>query len=242
MGIYVVTGGNRGLGLEFVRQISASPSNEVITTTRSLSNDLSDVKALNKNSNIHILECDTSSTSSIESFANEVSKTIGESTKIDFLINNAATNSVPARSSLDIPEKEFLAEMTTNVLGPAKVTQYLYSHLQKGTVVMNMTSGLGSCERTKGMVPTKCPTYSISKAAVNMLTVHQAHELGPKGKDQKGAIVIAMDPGWVKTRMGGQGAMLEPHVSIGGMLKTLHKVTEAETAKFYTYTGDEVPW
>jgi len=58
----------------------------------------------------------------------------------------------------------------------------------------------------------KCTTYSISKAAVNMLTVHQSEQL----KD-RGIKVICMDPGWVKTRMGGEGAILEPHVSIGGV-------------------------
>jgi NAD(P)-dependent dehydrogenase (short-subunit alcohol dehydrogenase family) len=58
----------------------------------------------------------------------------------------------------------------------------------------------------------KCTTYAISKAAVNMLTVHQAEQL----KD-KGIKVICMDPGWVKTRMGGEGAILEPDVSIGGV-------------------------
>ncbi|KIW76519.1 hypothetical protein Z517_11265 [Fonsecaea pedrosoi CBS 271.37] len=70
-----------------------------------------------------------------------------------------------------------------------------------------------------------------------MLTVHQSEQL----KD-RGIKVICMDPGWVKTRMGGEGAILEPDVSISGMLKTLHTLKDSDSGKFYTYTGDLVPW
>lgn len=104
---------------------------------------------------------------------------------------------------------------------------------------MNMSSGLGSCAKSRTMVPTRSATYSISKAAVNMLTVHQAHDYETDGK---GAIVICMSHGWVKTRMGGEGAILTPAESIGGMWKTVHRVGEADTGKFFCYNGEEVPW
>jgi NAD(P)-dependent dehydrogenase (short-subunit alcohol dehydrogenase family) len=68
MPVYVLTGANRGLGLEFVRQLSADSSNTVIGAVRSMSNDLTDLKSLNKNNNIHILECDTGKAASITSF------------------------------------------------------------------------------------------------------------------------------------------------------------------------------
>lgn len=70
-----------------------------------------------------------------------------------------------------------------------------------------------------------------------MLTVHQAGDL-----KKKGVRVLCMDPGWVKTRMGGDGAVLVPEVSISGILKTIHGLKDDETAKFYTYTGEQVPW
>ena len=239
MPIYVITGANRGLGLEFCRQLSADASNIILAGTRSLSSDLSDLEALNDNRNIHVLECDTSVPSSIEAFGENVTNKIGSGLQINYIINNAATNSKPAQTSKDISQKVFLAELNTNVLGPAKVVQALSPHIQKGSVVMNMTSGLGSCAKSKSIVPTKCATYSISKAALNMLSVHQAHDYGTDGN---GAVVICMDPGWVKTRMGGEGAILTPAESIAGMLKTLHRVGEADTAKFSTYSGEEVPW
>lgn len=70
-----------------------------------------------------------------------------------------------------------------------------------------------------------------------MLTVQQAGDL----KD-RGVRVISMDPGWVRTRMGGEGAILEPEFSISSMLKTIHGLKDEETARFYTYTGEQVPW
>ncbi|MCJ1412567.1 hypothetical protein MMC19_006664 [Ptychographa xylographoides] len=240
MPTYALTGSNRGLGLEFVRQLSTSEtSNTIFAGVRSLSGDLSDLKALasqSKSTKIHILECDTSSLKSMQSFATEISSALGKTGKLDFLLSNAGINSVPNESSLTITPEGLAEQITVNVLGPAKTAEYLKAHLQSGSVVMNMTSGLGSVERSKGMTPRKCCTYSISKAALNMLTVHQAEDLG------EGICVICMDPGWVKTRMGGEGAVLEPQESIGGMLRTIHKIGKTENGRFYTYTGEEVPW
>ena len=55
-------------------------------------------------------------------------------------------------------------------------------------------------------------------------------------------VVVCMDPGWVKTRMGGEGAVLMPEESIGGMLRCVHGLKGEDNGKFYTYTGEEVPW
>ena len=102
-----------------------------------------------------------------------------------------------------------------------------------------MTSGLGSMEKSLSISPRKCAAYSISKAGLNMLTVHQSGDLRSQLPQ---VVVICMDPGWVKTRMGGDGAILEPHESIGGMLECVHGLKEGDNGKFFTYTGEEVPW
>ncbi|MCJ1415493.1 hypothetical protein MMC32_001825 [Xylographa parallela] len=240
MPTYALTGSNRGLGLEFIRQLTGpSTNNTIFAGVRSTSSDLSDLKRLieaSKSSQVHILECDTASLPSLESFAKQVSTHLGASGRLDFLLNNAGINAVAAQDSLHIGPADLAEHIAVNVVGPAKLVEYLRPHIRPGSVVMNMTSGLGSVQSTKGMRPTKCATYSISKAALNMLTAHQAYDLG------EGTCVICMDPGWVKTRMGGEGAVLEPEESIGGMLKTLGKVGPKETASFYTYTGELVPW
>lgn len=240
MPIYAITGANRGLGLEFTRQLSSTSSNTVLALTRSLSSDLTDLNALNKHSNIHILECDTGDVTSIKSFVKEAAKTLSGK-KLDYLFNNAGINSVPEQGSLTIDPADLDEQIRVNVIGPAKTTEYLLEAdlLSPNAVILNMTSGLGSNAVSKSIEPRKCATYSISKAALNMLTVHQSGDLRAK---LPGCVVVCMDPGWVKTRMGGEGAVLEPEESIGGMLKTVHGLGKEDTGKFYTYTGKEVPW
>jgi NAD(P)-dependent dehydrogenase (short-subunit alcohol dehydrogenase family) len=241
MGVYVITGANRGIGLEFVNQLSSDPSSTVIASTRSLSSDLSALKSLNKqHNNIHVLECDTSSFPSIHAFSLAVSKIIGSDGKIDYLLNSAAIQDIKDDSSLQLTEHNLLSHIQTNVLGPAEMVKSLLKHLQKGSVVMNMTSGIGSLSFSKRSdVPTMHTTYSISKAALNMLTVHQACDLG---KDGRGVIVVCMDPGWVKTRMGGEGAIMEKGDSVNGMLKCLRGLKEEDSGRFWNSSGEEVPW
>ncbi|KAK5118386.1 hypothetical protein LTR62_002900 [Meristemomyces frigidus] len=243
MPVYVVTGANRGLGLEFARQISQSKENILVACHRSSSSDLSDLKqaAANNASNTHTLVCDTGDLKSIQAFIDSAKKTL-EGKKIDFLINNAGINSVPDQTSLSIGPEDLAEQMRVNVLGPAKTTEFLLAAdlLSPKVRIVNMTSGLGSMTQSLTINPRKCATYSISKAAVNSLTVQQSGNL--REKLGEGCVVICMDPGWVKTRMGGVGAVLEPEVSIGGMLKCIRGLGEADNGKFFGYTGKEVPW
>jgi NAD(P)-dependent dehydrogenase (short-subunit alcohol dehydrogenase family) len=190
MAIWVITGANRGLGLEFVTQLSKDGSNTIIAASRSLSKvSLSGLHALDIKVNLHILECDTSSPDSIESFGRQVIALINRR-KIDFLLNNAGVNVQPELTSLNVTLEAITENMSVNVIGPAKIVQVLETHLQAGSVVMNMTSGLGSLADTSTMDQTKCTAYSISKAGLNMLTLHQASDL----KDKE-VIVVCVDPG-----------------------------------------------
>jgi len=215
MPTYCITGANRGLGLEFVRQIAADSSNTILACTRSMSNDLTDLKKV-ASDKTHILECNTGDLSSIKSFAEQAGKTLSGG-KIDVLINNAATNRSPEQTALSIDPADLKEEINVNVVGPAKTTEFLLGAglLAPEARIVNMTSGLGSMSVSLGITPRKCATYSISKAAVNALTVQQSGELREDGKLGGKCIVICMDPGWVKTRMGGEGAVLEPEESIG---------------------------
>jgi NAD(P)-dependent dehydrogenase (short-subunit alcohol dehydrogenase family) len=235
MPVYVITGTNRGLGLEFVRQLSQSTDNTIIAAVRTLQKDHSELKSLVQHgNNVHILECDTGNVASIDQFAKEVVKVLGE-TKIDYLLNNSGINGTPTQNSLDLTPESLHEHIDVNVIGPQRVTADLVPQLSKDAVVLNMTSGLGSLQVSIG--GGKCTVYSISKAALNMLTVHQASDLKKRVK-----AVIVMDPGWVKTDMGGEGAVMEPEDSISGMLKVIHGLTKNDTAKFYRSNGEEVPW
>ncbi|KAL2132987.1 hypothetical protein VTI74DRAFT_3057 [Chaetomium olivicolor] len=240
MPVYCITGTNRGLGLEFVRQLAQSSDNTIIATTRSLSSDLADLKAVASPST-HILECDTSQIPSIRSFVKDVARLLGSDKKIDFLLNSAGVNHASWQSSLTLGPDELQAQMAVNVIGPAKTVELLLDAglLSKNVRILNMSSGLGSLQRSSEIKPRKSAGYSISKAALNMLTVHQSEDLK---QHLPGAVVISMDPGWVKTRMGGEGAMIEPSESIGGMLRVLHGLRSEDTGAFYQYSGEKSPW
>lgn len=234
-----LTGANRGLGLEFVRQLSQSSTNTILACVRSSSADLADLKSVASPST-HILTCDTGSQDSIRAFVAEAGKVL-DGAKIDFLINNAGVNSVPDQTSLSIEEADLNENIRINVLGPAKTTQFLLEAelLSTSARIVNMTSGLASMSFSLTINPRRCATYSISKAALNALTVQQSGHVREKLAE---VVVICMDPGWVKTRMGGDGAVLSPEESIGGMLKCVHGLGEGDNGKFYTYTGKEVAW
>ena len=207
MPTYCITGANRGLGLEFVRLIAQDSNNTIIATHRTNA-DVKDLKGV-ANASTHLFVCDTADPSSIASFTKEVSKTLNGG-KVNYLINNAAVNSVPQQTCLTIDGADLQKEIDINVMGPANTTKELLfnNNLASDARIVNMTSGLGSMSKSLGIEPRKCATYSISKAGVNMLTVHQSGELRQRlGKE---CIVICMDPGWVKTRMGGDDAILEP--------------------------------
>ncbi|POS73594.1 short chain dehydrogenase/reductase SDR [Diaporthe helianthi] len=238
--VYCITGTNRGLGLEFVRQLAATSSNTIIATVRNNSADLSDLKSV-ASSSTHILVCDTSDPGSVASFVPEASSLLA-GRKIDFLLHVAGVNLHPEQTSLSMTADALHTNLQVNVFGLARTTQLLLGSgaLSPDVRILNMTSGLGSLSKSEGISPRKCLPYSISKAGVNMLTVHQAEELRTAGLP--GAVVMAMDPGWVKTRMGGDGAVLEPEESIGGMLKVLHSVESKDNGRFRSYDGSKVPW
>jgi NAD(P)-dependent dehydrogenase (short-subunit alcohol dehydrogenase family) len=246
MPIYCITGANRGLGLEFVRQLSASGENTILALTRSLTSDLGDLKTASS-PKTHILECDTSKPDSIQSFVDEAKKLLSPSgAQIDYLFNNAGINFKSYQDSLTLGPEDLLHQMIVNVIGPAKTVEYLHTAglLSAQVRVINLTSGLASMTESRGP-PTsttrKCCGYSISKAGLNMLSVHQAGDLRAKA-GLVGAVVILMDPGWVKTRMGGAGAFLEPEESISGMLKVVHGLEDEDNGSFFSYNGEKKPW
>ncbi|KEF56717.1 uncharacterized protein A1O9_06907 [Exophiala aquamarina CBS 119918] len=232
---YLITGANRGLGLEFVRQItSASDKNTVIAGVRSLRGELDELKTLASSTSgrVHVVECDTASVSSIKRAGEEISRLLAGG-QLHYLLNNAGINAVSSQTALTMDPDDLRTHIDINVIGPSELFKALEKSLRQGSVVLNMSSGLGSCG--KGII--KCATYAVSKAALNMLTVHQAEAL-----KEKGAIAIVMDPGWVKTRMGGAGAVLTPEESIRGMLRTLHGVTVEQSGRFYQWDGETVLW
>ena len=146
MPTYVLTGANRGLGLEFARQITQDGSNTLIAAVRSLQGELDDLKQLASKASgkIHILECNTADLKSIHSFGNAIKEPLGGN-QIDYLLNNAGINATPQQTSLDMTAESLREHVDINVMGPAETVKVLLPYLGKGSIILNMTSGLGSC-------------------------------------------------------------------------------------------------
>jgi len=238
MPVFVISGTRTGLGLENVRHLSSNPSNTIFALVRSLTGDISDLCAVQSTfaAKIHILECDTSSESSIKNLPSQI-QTLSPDIKIDVLINMAAILTHREQDSLTLTSEALQLHITTNVLGPAFMISTLLPLLSPTAKIVNVTSGLASMQLlTDGTITAECTAYSISKAGLNMLTVHLAKQL------PKGMVVILLDPGHCKTEMGGPKATVEPRDSAAGVQKILEGLKESDSGKFYWYTGDVIPW
>ncbi|KAK0660060.1 hypothetical protein QBC41DRAFT_43985 [Cercophora samala] len=245
MPVYVVTGTNRGIGLEFIRQLVQDHTNIVVACVRSPTSDVGHLQSViqeSRNPNTIILDCDVSSAESINRFVETLGKQkVLSNNKIDFLIHNAALNLKPEMNSLNL-EPDLVHQMiSANVLGPALLTSALLTAklLSLEVRIFHISSGLGSMAVSLDHKPRQSAGYSISKAALNMLAVHQAEDIKAH---LPGAVVVLVDPGWVKTDMGGKNAIYEPSESVGNMLKVLHGLEESDNGEYFHHSGRKVPW
>jgi len=155
--------------------------------------------------------------------------------KLDALINNAGVL-VSGERYGELAAKTFAETFAINVIGPLLLTQALTALLEQGKAarVINLSSDLGSQGDT---VAFNTPSYAISKAALNMVTRLTAAELGARG-----ITVISLNPGWVKTDMGGAHAPLAVNESVAGMLKVIDGLKPGDGGRFLDYNGTDVAW
>ena len=224
----LITGANRGLGLEFARQYRAAGW-DVIATARQ-PEAAADLKALGEG--VRIVPLDVTRPESVAA----LKASLGAQ-PLDLLINNAGqgVGLDPGRIA-DLQLDQFESVMQVNALGPVRVTQALLPNLRagKGKTIVGISSGLGSiAENREGGYY----GYRESKAALDMFMRSLAAEL----KDE-GFICIALIPGWVKTDMGGPNAPLTPEESVAGMRKVLDGLKPEDSGGFWSYKGTKVPW
>ncbi len=222
----LVTGANRGLGLEFARQYAATGWTVIATAREPMGAD--DLRAIGQG--IRIEELDVADPASVASLAARL-----KDEPIDLLINNAGVGA-GGRSLADVKPDDYERVIQVNAIGPMRVTQALLPNLKagKGKMVVSISSGLGSIANNTGG---GYYGYRESKAALNMFMRTLAAEL----KDD-GFICIAMSPGWVKTDMGGPDAQLTPEQSISGMKKVIDSLKAEDSGKFWNHEGKIVPW
>jgi NAD(P)-dependent dehydrogenase (short-subunit alcohol dehydrogenase family) len=227
----LVTGGNKGIGLEVCRQL-ARAGHRIILSARSVERGLAAVTTLKKEGlTVDFLELDMSDEASIAKAVKELS---GKIKALNVLINNAAILQTWMGSILDVTADELRETFNTNVVGPTLLTLALIPLLEAGKParVINVSSQLGSVEN----MGDGWPGYGISKAGLNAATRKLAAAL-----QSHGISVNAASPGWVKTDMGTQDAPLSLEQGGRNIARIVTDMPASVTNKFLQQDG-EYPW
>lgn len=220
----LITGANRGIGLEFARQYSMAGWT-VIGTARH-----PDTAVELRELADQVLQLDVTDPASVDRLRQDLA-----GTPVDMLINNAGIQPLMWTLS-EVDFAAFERSLAVNTLGPVRVTQALLPQLRSGKLrkIVNITTNLSSiAENTDGGFY----GYRESKAALNMFTKSLAAELGPEG-----FICIVLHPGWVKTDLGSQQAPLQVDESVRGMRNVIDGLSAADNGTFRTYSGEQMAW
>lgn len=218
----LITGANRGLGLEFVRQYAADGW-RVLATVR---DPLAGRAASDAGGEVFV--ADVSDPNSIRRLKGAVGDT-----PLDVLLNNAGIyGQDQAFGAVDADG--FLNVVRTNTLGPLKMAEAFAGQLAGRKIIASVSSLMGSiAENSSGGFY----AYRASKAALNMVMKDLALDLAAQGVTS-----IALSPGWVRTDMGGPNAPLDPPTAVAGMRAVLEKVSLNDSGKFFHFDGRELPW
>ncbi len=223
MATTLVSGANRGIGLEFCRQ-AKKRGDTVIAVCRKPSGEL---EALGVRVERGV---DVSKPGDVLTLADRLN---GEA--IDILINNAGVMLRSELENIDDAEIESIRqEFEVNSLGPLLMTRALLPNLSKGSKVAIITSRMGSIgDNTSGGYY----GYRMSKAAVNIAGVSLAVDL-----KSRGIAVAILHPGYVRTDMTGGGGDVDPDESVGGRLKRIDELTLETSGSFRHANGETLPW
>ncbi len=234
---YLVTGANRGLGLEFTKQILQAGHN-VYAACRNI-NDIEDLDLLftEYKDKLIVVNLDINDHDSILSLSNRL-----KDVSIDVMINNAGTiGPLPYFENTfkqhygTIDYDVWSDVFKTNLFGPVKMAETFLENIENGNdkKMIFISSVVGSIADDHQ----KAFAYATSKTALNKSVALLADIL--KEKEVK---VLAMCPGYVKTRMNGGGANLEPEESIEGMLEQIEKLDTESSGSFVRYNGESINW
>lgn len=226
----LVTGANRGIGLELVRQCLAR-GDRVVATCRHPGRSVAlNTLAGEYPGHLHVLPLDVANEKSRAELVRELPLVCE---RIDLLVNNAGVLHEGERFGA-LAQSTLEDTLRTNTVGPLLFTQALSPRLADGGTVVNLSSDLGSIAAVAGF---RHPSYCISKAALNMVTAQLAQALQPRG-----IRVVALHPGWVQTDMGGDGAPLTPTESVAGLLRVIDGLGADDTGAYRDWQGRTMAW
>jgi NAD(P)-dependent dehydrogenase (short-subunit alcohol dehydrogenase family) len=231
MATILITGASRGLGLEFTRQY-LTEGWAVIAACRNpgAARGLRDLEPKSKGA-LTVVEIDVTDGASVKRAAGRL-----QGRAIDVLVNGAGVYGGSGQRLGSLDYEEWRQVLEVNLLGPARMCEAFLDGLERSDrrLIVTITSGMGSlADNTSG----GSILYRTSKAAVNMLMRTSAIDLKARG-----ITCIVVNPGWVKTDMGGPNAKLSPEESIHAMRRLIAKLGPEDSGKFYNYDGREYPW
>ncbi len=232
---YLITGSNRGLGLEMVQHLSQRENVTIFATCRKPDEaDVLNAIAEDHPNKIMVIQLDVTNPDSIEASIQAVKE---HTDGLDVLINNAAINPPGKFQSFGALDADgFTFMLQVNTVAPLMIVQAYIDLLRAGmnARVVNISSQMGSMTWQAGG---GYYGYCTSKAGLNMVTRCLAGDLG-----REGMTCVMLHPGWVQTDMGGASADLTPDESITGVLKVIDGLTSQDNGMFYRWDGSVHPW
>lgn len=224
----LITGANRGIGLEWVKQY-AQDGWEILAGFRDKSHS-QELMALSKQfTQIHPIELDVTDSQDIQKVAKEYAHE-----GLDMLVNNAGASGKGGDLG-QLTAQKMLSLMEINTAAPLQMAQAFIPHLERGQLkcIVTLSSKMGSiADNKKG----GSYFYRASKAALNALMKSLSIDLAPKN-----IRVLILHPGWVRTRMGGSQGLIDVKTSVQGMREVVKNANRLK-GLFYDYTGEEIPW
>ena len=219
----LITGSNRGIGLELVKE-SLAKKFSVIGTFRNKNNAQELLKL--KSNNLKLFEMDVVKETSILNVSNNIDDTI------DYLICNAGINNgYGGIFDIDHSYEKMLEVLNVNVLGCILTIKHFTRNLRKNAKII-LISSIMSVQKHSG---SNALIYRASNAAVNNIMVSISQEFKPKY-----ITVSSFHPGWVRTDMGGPNATLSAKESASSLIKSFENLTFEDTGKFFNYDGNEM--
>jgi NAD(P)-dependent dehydrogenase (short-subunit alcohol dehydrogenase family) len=211
----VITGANRGIGLELVRCFAAEGWQALARI----------------HGGVRLHRLDVVEATHVRELAASL-----DGRPIDILFNNAGIFGPRQQTFGQTDVVRWLEVFQIDVIAMKKMVEALVENLAKIThrLIANMGSMLGCIQenRSGGMY-----LYRTAKAAVSMLTKCQASDLRDRG-----IIAVVLHPGWVRNRMGGPEAPVAPEESAKGLFQVLTALTTKDSGRFFTYQGETLPW
>lgn len=228
MSTVLITGTNRGIGLELTKQYAEAGWDVLACCREPKTATMLNALAAN-HSNIHIYALDVSNFNQIDALAQQLNHIA-----IDLLINNAGVYPEGNLSQSDV--ENWLNGFMINSIAPLKMAMAFRPHIAKSQLkkLATLSSKMGSIDdNTSG----GSYMYRSTKTAVNSVMKSLSIDLR-----EHGIAVVTLHPGWVETDMGGPNALINTQTSVAGLRKVIEHLNLANTGKFIAYDGKEIAW